>query len=145
MAKKSKRRTWTAADVRTLKTAAKKKTGAASIARSLRRTEGATRQKAFSIGLSLDSRCLTLSLLSPQDLSPAGVRAFIFDAQWPKQSNPRLDFLADALERRVAGKGRGRCQAINRKSTHQERGVILVGLYGCPYTVRQSRRRPKSH
>jgi len=56
MAKKSKRRTWTAADVRTLKTAAKKKTGAASIARTLKRTEGATRQKAFSLGLSLDSR-----------------------------------------------------------------------------------------
>jgi hypothetical protein len=56
MAKKSKRRTWTAADVRTLKTAAKKKTRASSIARSLRRTEGATRQKAFSLGVSLDSR-----------------------------------------------------------------------------------------
>ena len=56
MAKKSKRRTWTAADVRTLKAAAKKKTRAASIARTLKRTEGATRQKAFSLGLSLDSR-----------------------------------------------------------------------------------------
>jgi len=44
------------ADVRTLKTAAKKKTRAANIARSLKRTEGATRQKAFSLGLSLDSR-----------------------------------------------------------------------------------------
>jgi hypothetical protein len=56
MAKKSKRREWTSTDVRMLKTAAKKKTRAASIARSLRRTEGATRQKAFSMGLSLDSR-----------------------------------------------------------------------------------------
>jgi hypothetical protein len=56
MAKKSKRRTWTAADVRTLKTSAKKKTQASSIARSLKRSEGATRQKAFSLGLSLDSR-----------------------------------------------------------------------------------------
>ena len=44
------------ADVRTLKTAAKKKTRAANIARSLKRTEGATRQKAFSLGLSLNSR-----------------------------------------------------------------------------------------
>ena len=44
------------ADVRTLKTAAKKKTRAANIARSLKRTEGATRHKAFSLGLSLDSR-----------------------------------------------------------------------------------------
>jgi hypothetical protein len=58
MAKKSKkrRRTWTTADVRTLKTQAKKKKRAANIARTLKRTEGATRQKAFSPGLSLDSR-----------------------------------------------------------------------------------------
>ena len=34
----------------------KKKTAAAKIAKKLKRTEGATRQKAFSIGLSLDSR-----------------------------------------------------------------------------------------
>jgi hypothetical protein len=35
---------------------AKKKTPAGRIAKALKRTEGATRQKAFSIGLSLDSR-----------------------------------------------------------------------------------------
>jgi hypothetical protein len=57
MAKKSKkRRAWTATEVRELKTLAKKKTAAGKIARKLKRTEGATRQKAFSIGLSLDSR-----------------------------------------------------------------------------------------
>lgn len=57
MAKKStKRRAWTATEVRELKTLARKKTPAARIAKRLRRTEGATRQKAFSIGLSLDSR-----------------------------------------------------------------------------------------
>jgi hypothetical protein len=56
MAKKSKRRAWTKEDVRTLKTLAKKKTRAASIARTLKRTEGSTRQKAFGMGLSLDSR-----------------------------------------------------------------------------------------
>jgi len=56
MAKKSKRRAWTTADVRTLKQLAKKKTRAARIARTLKRTEGATRQKAFSVGVSLDSR-----------------------------------------------------------------------------------------
>jgi hypothetical protein len=56
MAKKAKRRAWSPTDVRTLKTAAKKKTRASSIARTLKRTEGATRQKAFSLGLSLDSR-----------------------------------------------------------------------------------------
>ena len=57
MAKRaSKRRAWTAVDVRELKSLAKKKTRAARIARTLKRTEGATRQKAFSLGLSLDSR-----------------------------------------------------------------------------------------
>jgi hypothetical protein len=56
MMKKSKRRAWTTAQVRTLKTLAKKKTSAASIAKTLKRSEGSTRQKAFTIGLSLDSR-----------------------------------------------------------------------------------------
>jgi hypothetical protein len=52
----SKRRVWTPAQVRDLKTMARKKTPAGKIAKKLKRTEGATRQKAFSIGLSLDSR-----------------------------------------------------------------------------------------
>ena len=57
MAKRSKkRRAWTAGEVRDLKAMARKKTAASKIAKKLRRTEGATRQKAFSIGLSLDSR-----------------------------------------------------------------------------------------
>ena len=57
MAKKSKkRRAWTSSEVRELKTLARKKTPAGRIAKKLKRTEGATRQKAFSIGLSLDSR-----------------------------------------------------------------------------------------
>ena len=51
-----KRRAWAASDVREMKRLAKKKTPASKIARSLKRTEGATRQKAFSIGLSLESR-----------------------------------------------------------------------------------------
>jgi len=54
--KSSKRRSWTTADVRTLKTLARKKTGAGKIAKKLKRTEGATRQKAFSLGVSLDTR-----------------------------------------------------------------------------------------
>jgi hypothetical protein len=53
---KKKRRAWTAVEVRELKAMAKKKTTASQIAKKLKRTEGATRQKAFSIGLSLDSR-----------------------------------------------------------------------------------------
>ena len=56
MVRKAKRRAWTKAQVRTLKTLAKRKTKAASIARTLKRSEGATRQKALSMGLSLDSR-----------------------------------------------------------------------------------------
>jgi hypothetical protein len=56
MAKKAKRRAWDTAEVRELKSLAKKKTPAGTIAKKLKRSEGATRQKAFSLGLSLDSR-----------------------------------------------------------------------------------------
>jgi hypothetical protein len=57
MAKKAtKRRAWTPEHVRTLKALAQKKTHAGRIAKTLKRSEGATRQKAFSMGLSLDSR-----------------------------------------------------------------------------------------
>jgi len=57
MAKKlSKRREWTNDDIRVLKSSARQKTPAAKIAKSLKRTLGATRQKAFALGVSLDSR-----------------------------------------------------------------------------------------
>ena len=57
MAKKvSKRREWTPAQVRTLKSLARQKKRAAQIAKALKRTVGATRQKAFSLRVSLDSR-----------------------------------------------------------------------------------------
>jgi hypothetical protein len=52
----TKRRAWTSVQVRELKTMAKKKPPAVRIAKTLKRTEGATRQKAFSMGLSLDTR-----------------------------------------------------------------------------------------
>ena len=52
----AKRRAWTAGDTRTLKALARKKTKAGKIAKTLKRTEGATRQKAFSLGVSLDAR-----------------------------------------------------------------------------------------
>jgi hypothetical protein len=52
----SKRRSWTGADVRTLKALARKRTPAGKIAKKLKRTEGATRQKAFGLGVSLDAR-----------------------------------------------------------------------------------------
>jgi hypothetical protein len=54
--KKSKRIAWTSVQIRELKALAKKKTPAGKIAKSLKRSEGATRQKAFSLGVSLDSR-----------------------------------------------------------------------------------------
>ena len=54
--KNSKRREWTKTDVRELKSLARGKTPTRKIARSLKRTEGATRQKAFSLGVSLGSR-----------------------------------------------------------------------------------------
>ena len=52
----SKRREWTKTDVRELKSLAREKMPAGRIARRLKRTEGATRQKAFVLGVSLDSR-----------------------------------------------------------------------------------------
>ncbi len=54
--KASKRRAWTPAQVRELKSLARRKTPARRIAKVLKRTESATRMKAFSMGLSLDSR-----------------------------------------------------------------------------------------
>jgi len=51
-----KRREWTKTDVRELKTLARQRIPARKIARTLKRSEGATRQKAFSLGVSLDSR-----------------------------------------------------------------------------------------
>lgn len=52
----TKRREWTKQDVRELKGFARQKTPAPKIARSLKRTVCAIRQKAFSMGVSLDSR-----------------------------------------------------------------------------------------
>jgi hypothetical protein len=56
MARKVIRREWTAGDVRDLKNFAKKKMPAKRIAKSLKRTLAATKQKASSLGVSLDSR-----------------------------------------------------------------------------------------
>jgi hypothetical protein len=56
MAKTVKRREWTKDDVRELKSLARQKTPVAKIAKSLKRTPGATQQKAFTLGVSLDSR-----------------------------------------------------------------------------------------
>jgi hypothetical protein len=56
MAKKAKRREWTKDDLRQLKTLARQKTPVAKIAKSLKRTAGATQQKAFRLGVSLDTR-----------------------------------------------------------------------------------------
>ncbi|MGB8363175.1 MAG: hypothetical protein ACLQUZ_11135 [Rhizomicrobium sp.] len=57
MAKKTvKRRAWTKEDVRELKSLARQKTPAPKIARAFKRTEGAIRQKALNLGISLNSR-----------------------------------------------------------------------------------------
>jgi hypothetical protein len=53
MPKKTKLRPWTKDDVRTLKTLAREKTKTTVIARKLKRTEGATRQKAKGLGVML--------------------------------------------------------------------------------------------
>ena len=54
--KNSNRRRWTKTELRELKSLARAKTPAGKIAWSLKRTEGATRQKAFALGVSLDTR-----------------------------------------------------------------------------------------
>jgi hypothetical protein len=51
-----KRREWTKDDVREFKSLAKAKTPAPKIARRFKRTEGAIRQKALHLGISLNSR-----------------------------------------------------------------------------------------
>jgi hypothetical protein len=56
MAKKRVLRAWTKDDMRVLKTGAKARVGAPKIARTLKRTVGAVRQKALSLGLSLETR-----------------------------------------------------------------------------------------
>ena len=77
MAKNSKRRAWKPEDVRTLKTLAKKKTRAASIARTLKRTEGATRQKAFSLGIVARlAFVIRQARATPGNSSPAILRGF---------------------------------------------------------------------
>jgi hypothetical protein len=49
------KRVWSPTDIKTLRTLARKKTHAGRIARTLKRTESATRQKAHGLGLSLRS------------------------------------------------------------------------------------------
>jgi hypothetical protein len=55
MAARRKKKPWLASDIRQLKTMARK-TSARAIGRALRRTEGAVRQMAFGLGVSLDTR-----------------------------------------------------------------------------------------
>jgi len=54
--KKVVRRAWSKEDVRALKTMAKSKAGVTRIAKSLKRTIGATAVKAHQLGVSLDTR-----------------------------------------------------------------------------------------
>lgn len=56
MARKAKRRAWLAEEVKALKSAAKSIVPAKKIAKLLKRTEGAIRQKALALGLSLNSQ-----------------------------------------------------------------------------------------
>jgi hypothetical protein len=50
---KTTRKTWTKEDVRLLKTLVREKTKTSVVARKLKRTEGATRQKAMTLGVKL--------------------------------------------------------------------------------------------
>jgi hypothetical protein len=55
-AKKTIRRAWTKEDVRTMKTMAKAKSGVTKIAKTLKRTPGATSVMAAKLGVSLSKR-----------------------------------------------------------------------------------------
>ena len=66
--RRAKRRAWSKEDIRIVKALARKKTGAANIARTLKRTETAVRQKAFSLGLSLETRIGSLTKKTVADL-----------------------------------------------------------------------------
>jgi hypothetical protein len=55
-AKKAIRRVWTKEDVRTMKTMAKAKSGVTKIAKTLKRTAGATSVMAAKLGVSLSTR-----------------------------------------------------------------------------------------
>jgi hypothetical protein len=55
-AKKAVRREWTKDDVRNLKTLAKQRAGVAKIAKTLKRTPGATAAKAYTLGVSLSTQ-----------------------------------------------------------------------------------------
>jgi hypothetical protein len=55
-AKKAIRRAWTKEDVRTMKTMAKAKSGITKIAKTLKRTAGATTVMAAKLGVSLSTR-----------------------------------------------------------------------------------------
>jgi len=56
MAKRATRRGWTRKDMGDLKSLAKAKTPARMIGRKLKRSEGAVRQKAYAVGISLSLR-----------------------------------------------------------------------------------------
>jgi hypothetical protein len=56
MAKKIKRRSWSKEDMREFKLLARQRTPAPKIARRFKRSEGAIRQKALQLGVSLNSR-----------------------------------------------------------------------------------------
>ena len=54
--KKTVRRAWTKDDVKTLRSLAKQKAGVTKIAKTLKRTPGATAVKAFVLGVSLSTQ-----------------------------------------------------------------------------------------
>ena len=55
-ARRRVRRDWSKGDLRTLRTLARSKTPARRIGAKLKRSEGAVRQKAYAVGLSLNTR-----------------------------------------------------------------------------------------
>ncbi len=86
--KAKKRRPWTKAEVRRLKALAKRKTPATNIAWTLKRTKGATRQKAFSLGLSLETRARNLTPQPLQQTSASPSISKYFNGHVAEEANP---------------------------------------------------------
>jgi hypothetical protein len=94
----------------TLKAQAKKKTRAKSIARTLKRSEGATRQKAFSLGLSLESRGENPPLTALKAEAEKRAERFLSVPRNSPQSSSRLAKTSRLLANRR--RPRRRCRMI---------------------------------
>ena len=139
----SKRSAWTSEQVLgELKTMARKKTPAPRIAKKLKRTEGATRQKAFSMGLSLEAPRVPDQPTPPLPSgkitlgnrgASVGVNSHYFsgrDLPWPVRSYETSEELARALGEAVARIGAA-CPPPAVARNFLSPGGVVAGAFFC--------------